>query len=148
MENPHPTSVAALLQGLLDDVRSLIGQTVRLARDEIQLERQKVITLIMRASIGLAMALMTSLLLLLMVVHVCMVPWASRCGRVMDWWGSAVHSANLLVSSAVSLGPTLRVWPDAPFLDKGRRPMDQRASAVDQDLKDILHANGYRTQTE
>jgi hypothetical protein len=70
MENPHPTSVAALLQGLLDDVRSLIGQTVRLARDEIQLERQKVITLIMRASIGLAMALMTSLLLLLMVVHV------------------------------------------------------------------------------
>lgn len=112
MENPHPTSVAALLQGLLDDVWALIGQTVRLARDEIQLERQKVITMIMRASIGLAMALMTSLLLLLMVVHVLHGPlglplWASYglvglCCALM---------AGLLVSSAVSLGPTLRVWP-------------------------------------
>lgn len=35
MENPHPISVAALLQGLVEDVRLLIQQTLRLARHEM-----------------------------------------------------------------------------------------------------------------
>ena len=121
-------------------MRSLIGQTVRLARDEIQLERQKVITLIMRASIGLAMALMTSLLLLPMVVHVLHGPWASPLWASYGLVGlCCALMADLLVSSAVPSAPRCVCGRDAPSLDKGRRPMDQRASAVDQDLKDILH---------
>ncbi|CAE6727189.1 MAG: phage holin family protein [Nitrospira sp.] len=112
MENPHPISVAALLQGLLEDIRLLIGQTMRLARDEMKLERQKLTSLVIRLGIGLTMAFMTSALLLLMVVHL-----------LHGWLGLPLWTsygivgllcslmAGLLLASAASLGSTLRLWP-------------------------------------
>lgn len=112
MENPHPLSVAALLQGLMEDMRLLITQTMRLARDEMQLERQKVVTLVVRAGIGVTLLFMTSLLLLLMSVHV-----------LHSWWGLPLWTsygligllcgigAGLCLASAASLGSRIRFWP-------------------------------------
>lgn len=112
MENPHPISVAALLQGLLEDIRLLIGQTMRLARDEMKLERQKLTSLVIRLGIGLTMALMTSVLLLLMVVHL-LHGWLG-----LPLWTSygivgllCALMAGLLLASAASLRATLRLWP-------------------------------------
>lgn len=112
MENPHPISIAALLQGLVEDIRLLFGQTMRLARDEMRLEKQKVIGLMIRAGIGLLLACMTSLLLVLTLVHllhqaVNLPLWASYglvgllCALIAGW----------LLASAASLGGTLRLWP-------------------------------------
>ena len=112
MENPHPISIAALLQGLLEDIRVLIGQTMRLARDEMKLERQKLTSLVIRLGIGLTMAFMTSVLLLLMVVHL-----------LHGWLGLPLWTsygivgllcslmAGLLLAGAASLAATLRLWP-------------------------------------
>ncbi|MBS0170711.1 MAG: phage holin family protein [Nitrospira sp.] len=116
MENPHPLSVAALLQGLVEDVRVLFGQTMRLARDEIRLERQKVMGLLLRAGIGLLLACMTGLMLLLAVVHLLhhalnLPLWTSYglvgllCAFIAGW----------LLASAASLGATLRLWPFRTF---------------------------------
>ncbi|HAP40262.1 MAG TPA: hypothetical protein DCQ94_10970 [Nitrospira sp.] len=112
MENPHPPSIAALLQGLLEDVRVLIGQTVRLARDEMKLERQKLTSLVMRIGIGLAMAFMTSVLSLFMLVHL-LHGWSG-----LPLWASygivgllCALLAGMLLASAASLGATLRLWP-------------------------------------
>ena len=112
MENTHPISVAALLQGLLEDIRLLIGQTMRLARDEMKLERQKLTSLVIRLGIGLTMALMTSVLLLLMVVHL-LHGWLG-----LPLWTSygivgllCALMAGLLLASAASLRATLRLWP-------------------------------------
>jgi len=112
MENPHPISIAALLQGLLEDIRVLIGQTMRLARDEMKLERQKLTSLAVRIGIGLMMAFMTTVLLLLMVVHL-LHSWPG-----LPLWASygivgllCALTAGLLLGSAASLGATLRLWP-------------------------------------
>ena len=112
MENPHPISVAALLQGLLEDIRLLIGQTMRLARDEMKLERQKLTSLVIRLGIGPTMAFMTSVLLLLMVVHL-LHGWLG-----LPLWTSygivgllCALMAGLLLASAASLRATLRLWP-------------------------------------
>lgn len=116
MENPHPISVAALLQGLVKDVRLLIQQTLRLARHEMQLEWHKVTAIIIRAGVGITLAFMASVLLLLMVVHLLHDPlglpfWASYgivgllCALV----------AGLLLAGVVSLGATLRLWPFRTF---------------------------------
>lgn len=112
MENPHPISVAALLQGLLEDIRVLIGQTMRLARDEMKLERQKLTSLVIRIGIGLMMVFMTTVLLLLMIVHL-LHGWLG-----LPLWTSygivgllCTLTAGLLLASAASLGATLRLWP-------------------------------------
>lgn len=112
MENPHPISVAALLQGLLEDIQVLIGQTMRLARDEMKLERQKLTSLVIRIGIGLMMVFMTTVLLLLMIVHL-LHGWLG-----LPLWTSygivgllCALTAGLLLASAASLGATLRLWP-------------------------------------
>ncbi len=112
MDNPHPLSVAALLQGLMEDIRLLFGQTMRLARDEMRLEKQKVVGLVIRAGVGLLLACMTSLLLVLTLVHLLhhalnLPLWASYglvgllCAIAASW----------LLASALSVGATLRLWP-------------------------------------
>jgi len=112
MENPHLLSVAALLQGLMEDIRLLITQTIRLALDEMHLERQKVVTLLVRTGIGLALGFMTSLLLLLMLVHLLHswlgLPLWTSYGIVGLLCGLG---AGLCLASATSLGSTLRCWP-------------------------------------
>lgn len=112
MDNPHPISVAALLQGLFEDIRLLIGQTMRLARDEMKLERQKLTSLVIRLGIGLTMALMTIVLLLLTVVHL-LHGWLG-----LPLWTSygivgllCAFLAGVLLTGAASLAATLRLWP-------------------------------------
>jgi putative superfamily III holin-X len=62
-------SFASLLHGLVQDLKNLIAQEIRLARHEFQHEVQKVKTAALSMSAGIALATVGGLLLILMLVH-------------------------------------------------------------------------------
>jgi hypothetical protein len=62
-------SLAALFMGLLDDVKRLISQELRLARDEFKEELGKAKSAAVSVSIGIGLLAVSGLLLIVMLVH-------------------------------------------------------------------------------
>lgn len=63
-----PGGVIGLLQGIVDDVKRLVGQQVRLAIHELQLEGARAVGIILAAIIGGILGVFCLLFLLLMAV--------------------------------------------------------------------------------
>jgi len=62
---PAPTGVISLLQGLVDDVKLLVGQQVRLALHELQVEGARAVTIVAAACMsGILVALCLLFLML------------------------------------------------------------------------------------
>ena len=116
MENPHPISFAALVNGLIVDLRSLLRQEIQLAQHEMQYERNKLISIAIRSGIGLLFGILGSLCVLLMLVH------GLHAATPLPLWAcygivgmlSIITAASVFFSVA-RLGGTLRLWPFRTF---------------------------------
>ncbi|MBL8069544.1 MAG: phage holin family protein [Nitrospira sp.] len=116
MDNPHPISFGALVNGLIVDLRSLLRQESQLAQHEMQNERSKLISIAIRSGMGLLFGMSASLCVLLMLVH------ALHAATPLPLWAcygivgllSLVTAASVLLSVA-RLGETLRLWPFRTF---------------------------------
>ena len=112
MENPHPISIAALATGLVEDLKRLCRQELRLAQHEMQLELRKVVMAIVYAAVALLLCLIAVTFFLVMLVH----PLHSFAG--MPLWASygivgliAILLTGVCVYGLYKVGSTLRLWP-------------------------------------
>ena len=69
MDNPHPISIAALVSGLVADLRRLFTQEIRLAQHEMQLELRKLARGLLHVALGIMLGLVALTLFLVMLVH-------------------------------------------------------------------------------
>ena len=112
MENPHPVSIAALVTGLVGDLRRLFTQEIRLAQHEMQLELRKLVMGLLHASLGVMLSLVAVTLLLVMMVHLlhtatALPLWA--CYGVVGVLAGAL--SGIFIYSLVKLISRLRLWP-------------------------------------
>ena len=112
MENPHPISIAALATGLVEDLKRLCRQELRLAQHEMQIELRKVVMGISYASVAILLSLIAITFFLLMLVHIL----HSYAG--MPLWASygVVGLIAILLTAVCGYGlykivSTLRLWP-------------------------------------
>lgn len=116
MENPHPISIAALVTGLVGDLRRLVAQEIQLARHEMQHELGKVVKGALHAGIAMMLALVATLFLLMTLIHLLhfysgLPLWA--CYGIVGLLaaiGGAVMFARVL-----TIGASLRLWPFRTF---------------------------------
>ncbi len=116
MENPHPISIASLVTGLVEDVRRLFAQEIRLARHEMEHELRKVFSGLLQAAFGIILSLFASALFLIMLVHLLQTYtgfplWA--CFGIVGML-SAVGGAIFLYR-LVTIGAGLRLRPFRTF---------------------------------
>jgi hypothetical protein len=112
MENPHPISIAALATGLVEDLKRLCRQELRLAQHEMQLELRKVLVAIVYAAVALLLGLIAIAFFLVMLVHLLhnfagMPLWASYglVGLI------AILLTGVCAYGLYKVGSTLRLWP-------------------------------------
>lgn len=112
MENPHPISIAALATGLVEDLKRLCRQELRLAQHEMQLELRKVVMAIVYAAVALLLCLIAVTFFLVMLVHLLhsfagMPLWASYgiVGLI------AILLTGVCAYGLYKVGSTLRLWP-------------------------------------
>lgn len=116
MENPHPISIAALITGLVEDLRRLFAQEVQLARHEMQHELNKVSRGFVHAGVGIILGLLGALFLLMMLVHLLhaysgLPLWA--CYGIVGCVSAA--GSGLFLSRLVTVGASIRLWPFRTF---------------------------------
>lgn len=112
MDNPHPISIAALVSGLVADVRGLFAQEVRLAQHEMQYELRKLVMALVRAAVGALLSVLAVTLFLFMLVHVLhtyagLYLWA--CYGLVGLIAAA--GGGFLLYSLVKLKSSIRLWP-------------------------------------
>ncbi|MDR4480595.1 MAG: phage holin family protein [Nitrospira sp.] len=112
MDNPHPISIAALATGLVDDLRRLVSQEIRLAQHEMQLELRKVAKGLLHAALGIILSLVAISLFLVMLVHIVhtyagMPLWA--CYGLVAVIAAAL--GGIFLYNMVNVGSSLRLWP-------------------------------------
>lgn len=116
MENPHPISIASLVTGLVEDLRRLFAQEVQLARHEMQHELGKLVKGAMHAGIAIVLAMLSTLFLLMAVIHLLHVYsglplWA--CYGIVGLLAAAGGAA--VFARLIAIGSTLRLWPFRTF---------------------------------
>lgn len=116
MENPHPISIASLVTGLVEDLRRLFAQEVQLARHEMQHELGKLIKGAMHAGIAIVLAMLSTLFLLMAVIHLLhfysgLPLWA--CYGIVGLLAAAGGAA--VFARLIAIGSTLRLWPFRTF---------------------------------
>jgi hypothetical protein len=62
-------SFATLLEGLIRDIKTLIAQEIKLAKDEIRVELAKIKTAVLSVALGIGLATVGGLLFIAMAVH-------------------------------------------------------------------------------
>lgn len=116
MDNPHPVPIGALVTGLLSDIRCLLRQEIELARHEMQDERRKLGSIVIRSGAGVFLGMVSAFFLLMMSVHLLrtltdLPLWA--CYGVVGF--IAALGTGVLLYSVATLGATLRFWPFRTF---------------------------------
>jgi len=116
MENPHPISIAALATGLVEDLRRLLNQEIRLARHEMQLELRKIVMGLIHAALGTVLGLIAVTFFLVALVHVlstytALPLWASYATVGLF----AVALSAIFLYHLAQLGSSLRLWPFRTF---------------------------------
>ncbi len=112
MDNPHPISIAALATGLVEDLRRLVSQEVRLAQHEMQFELGKAARGLLHAALGIMLSLVAIGLFLVMLVHLVhattgIALWA--CYGLVAVVTAAL--SGLFLYNMFTVGASLRLWP-------------------------------------
>ncbi len=112
MDNPHPISIAALATGLVEDLRRLVSQEVRLAQHEMQVELAKAARGLLHAALGIMLSLAALGLFLVMLVHLVqamtgLALWA--CYGLVAVVTAAL--SGLFFYNMSAAGASLRLWP-------------------------------------
>ena len=112
MDNPHPISIAALATGLVEYLRRLVSQEVRLAQHEMQSELGKAARGLLHGALAIMLTVVAIGLFLVMLVHLVhastgIALWASY-GLV-----AVVTAAisGLFLYKMFAVGVSLRLWP-------------------------------------
>ena len=112
MDNPHPISIAALVSGLVADLRRLFTQEIRLAQHEMQLELRKLARGLLHVALGIMLGLVALTLFLVMLVHLLQTYTALPLWACYGVVGViAVALSGIFFYSLSKLGSSLRLWP-------------------------------------
>jgi uncharacterized membrane protein YqjE len=112
MDNPHPISIAALATGLVEDLKQLFNQEIRLAQHEMQLELRKVLSSLLQAAFALLLSLIAVIFFLVMMVHLLQTYTALPLWACYGLVGMVAASlAAVFMYSLWKLGSSLRLWP-------------------------------------
>jgi uncharacterized membrane protein YqjE len=112
MDNPHPISIAALATGLVEDLKQLFNQEIRLAQHEMQLELRKVVSSLLQAAFALLLSLIAVIFFLVMMVHLLQTYTALPLWACYGLVGMVAASlAAVFMYSLWKLGSSLRLWP-------------------------------------
>jgi uncharacterized membrane protein YqjE len=112
MDNPHPISIAALATGLVEDLKQLFNQEIRLAQHEMQLELRKVVSSLLQAAFALLLSLIAVIFFLVMMVHLLQTYTALPLWACYGLVGIVAASlAAVFMYSLWKLRSSLRLWP-------------------------------------
>ena len=112
MDIPRPISIAALVNGLVADLRRLVTQEIQLARHEMLLELRKMATGLVHATLGVLLSLIAVTFLLIMMVHLLQTYTALPlwvCYGIVGMIAAALSGGFFYL--LLKVGSSLRLWP-------------------------------------